>query len=1277
MYRRICTESELTAACGSERQSSPSTNCTKICTVRTPTQCFDEETVCPPALVHVPPPADCNFCGDGVYSCDRNYSFDTEPKWKHCVCDPDVAVGSGTMTVFNELPYCKVQGLIMSACTDAESYLFCGIEGARGCTKRTYYVNSAVADAWSRYSNSGDAYTGRHPSELMQYFTQTTNANGLYMHLLKTNTSGNVTIQIPECLCMVDGNTTGMKSILPSDTQLTWAASRFNGTQRFVYGTCGFLVSFVNATWRTDYCPATRGGTCNGHGSCVATARCGAVAARTAFINQLVNFTLNGSSTAFPAQLWLGRSHFILDLWQDWPTCASSGNTGCPPVGREPVVGYPESVAFLASWRSGRSTSSIDYWRYLMLPTTPAECLKSIQEQLCFSGASTSGGCPALSMPYYTPNATGIGWSTVYDPYNNLDVATITLGGSSWANMNPPVVTCWSTFAHEIGGMPSYSNLQNGQGVYGSNIYKPRYATGDYCSATTGTPFSASTRWNPMCACDPGWSGYACEFANGTRTMQGVVDVSSGCGAHGTFFGDTCVCDDGWYSRPNAPCSTQACPSGRFGVDCMGTRYVTGGYFTGTLGTTPVSVPTCVNGATAANGTNIYCVCDEGWVGPTCAIPACPVTSGLVCAGNSKCRRQNDGSHSCVLPTVAGTAIGQSGCTQQLQVCRLANGTITDAGGCACQIPDRYAACRNPASPTEICTNVHTDINLFADGQRCDRCASTIDPGSGVETYRCNCPPYYSGTYCEIWPCKRVQTDNLCTGHGLCNGNVCACAGAPGAKIQTSAGGLFSGTFCEVDVTAQCGTPAPGAPSEYITCTGRGDCVLANGTWACNCAGGYTSASKCSVLATAAPTPAPTAAPANAPTPPPTPAPTPANGTTVTGCNVSCIGGSCVYVNGAPTCVCTEPRVRTFDAATGDCSRNACPNGTVPNANNTACTCTGVGLVNDPPLFGPCRAPLTCPFVGGHICGQRSLIENTTAPIFESTAAKTCSDGTCVCSQMYVAANGTCVERCFAERTVAWNGSCVCTAGFDSTSGCTSVSCTNGRRVNPSNPNECICKETVTGAACNVSLCVNGTLQSNYTCACSNGMFSGTLCDTVACQGTLVYSSGTYSCTCPIGGGWGGALCATNVCLNSGTPDALGYCSCITNATLNRPLCNPSAGCAANSQSVGGVCTCERSWTGAQCRERVCLNGGFFVNATYCICASGWTGQRCNVSTALVPTATPTAAPSRVPTLQPTPAPSVQTLEVTPAPSPTPSSAAHFVSLWWVVLAALVCAFVQ
>jgi hypothetical protein len=56
MYRRICTESELTAACGSERQSSPSTNCTKICTVRTPTQCFDDVTVCPPALVHVPPP---------------------------------------------------------------------------------------------------------------------------------------------------------------------------------------------------------------------------------------------------------------------------------------------------------------------------------------------------------------------------------------------------------------------------------------------------------------------------------------------------------------------------------------------------------------------------------------------------------------------------------------------------------------------------------------------------------------------------------------------------------------------------------------------------------------------------------------------------------------------------------------------------------------------------------------------------------------------------------------------------------------------------------------------------------------------------------------------------------------------------------------------------------------------------------------------------------------------------------------------------------------------
>jgi hypothetical protein len=679
-------------------------------------------------------------------------------------------------------------------------------------------------------------------------------------------------------------------------------------------------------------------------------------------------------------------------------------------------------------------------------------------------------------------------------------------------------------------------------------------------------------------------------------------------------------------------------------------------------------VPACVYGATAANGTNIYCVCDEGWVGPTCAIPACPVTNGLVCAGYSKCRRQGDGSHSCVLPTVAGTAIGQSGCTQQIQVCRLANGTITDAGGCACQIPDRYAACRNPASPTEICTNVHTNINIFADGQRCDRCASSIDAASGVETYRCSCPPHYSGTYCEIWPCKRVQSENQCSGHGLCSGATCSCAGAPGSSILTSPGGLFAGTYCEVDVTAQCGTAAPGSPSEYITCTGRGDCLLTNGTWACSCAGGYTSASKCSVLATAAPTPAPTAAPANSPTPPPTPAPTPVNGTTVTGCNVSCIGGSCVYINGAPTCVCTEPRVRTFDAATGDCSQNACPNGTVPNANNTACTCTGAGLVNDPPLFGPCRAPLACPLVGGHVCGMRSLMESTTVPIFESTAAKTCTDGTCVCSQMYVAANGTCAERCFAERTVAWNGSCVCTAGFDSTSGCTTVACTGARRVNPSNPNECICKETVTGAACDVSLCVNGTLQPNYTCA-------GTLCDTAICQGTLVYN-GTYSCACPVGGGWGGALCATNMCLNGGTPDALGYCNCVTNATLNRPLCNPSASCAANSQSVGGVCTCERSWTGAQCRERVCLNGGFFVNATYCICASGWTGQRCNVSTVLVPTASPTAAPTRVPTQHPTPAPTAPVPEPTAAPSPVLSSALRSVPIWWVMFV-LVCAIVQ
>lgn len=1268
MYRRVYNETEINSTCGANRDTQWSNaSCTKLCTMRTPSDCFDETCACPPPITHLPPTVACTTqCGPGVYSCVVTTLFNsTTTKASVCTCDPSTSVGIGSdIKVSDSTPNCVIQGTVTTACTSDEAYTFCGMEGALGCTMRTHWASGAVASAWDAYRDTSSSYAGHHPSELLQYFTPVTNSiTGFTTYRLNTSAYGTAAVRIPECRCLVNASGAfDLKSPLPSPAQLAWPTARFNGTQRFRYGTCGFVKSFIDTTWRAtrDYCPATRGGTCNGHGTCVPWGGVSACnnSVRESYYSTMTNF-LSNTSAPFPTGLLWGATHFILDLWTEWDARPTNNTsqfaTNCtqPFCGTGlPAVGCSESTTFLDAWRAVRNTTDINYWRYLRLPLSPYECRQSLTEQLCFAGSPVTSGC---DVNYLNP------------------FVDFTVGGVTWASLPNPVRTCERTFLHDrgttgqSGGADGETRAHSVPAVVntaslGVNVF--RFATGDACSSLRG-----GSLYTTPCVCDVGYSGFACQKLSGVVSMQAPLDVSPGCGVNGQYVNGACSCNAGWYSLPYEPCSTQACPAGRFGSDCSAYRNVTGGYWMGNNGNVPVAVPACVHGTVSSSGLSIFCVCNEGWVGQACDISACPITNGQICNGKASCHLNPDGSgtHTC-LWSATGTEIGQPSCNTPPPVCRFSNGTITTAGGCACQVPDRYVNCRQPSNPTLICDNIHANTNLYGSGQRCDRCASSIDAATGIETFRCSCPPFYSGTYCEIAPCKRIQSESQCSLHGTCSGNTCLCDGSPGGNLESSSG-LFIGAYCEVDVAAQCGTTGP--TGGLLVCAQRGVCVQTGGVWGCSCTDTrYTNASKCTVLSTDAPTPAPTGSPANAPTPPPTPAPTPANGTIVTTCNVSCSGGTCRQINGAPTCICPEPRVRALDPFTGDCVLNACPNGTLPNANNTACVCTDPTQVNDPPQFGPCRAPLTCASVNSHLCGVRSLLENTSVPIFDSTASKFCTDGVCTCHDMYVARNGTCTERCVPERTTGWNGSCICTPGFDSALDCAAISCSGVRRVNPLNPNECICQAVLGGSGCATILCKNGTFEPNYTCSCFDGMFSGVLCETVACQGTLVFN-GSYSCRCPAGGGWGGSLCTTNLCLNGGTPDVNGYCACVTNATLNRALCNPSAGCAANSQSIGGVCTCNPSFTGVQCRERVCLNGGFFVNSTFCICASGWTGARCNVSTVGTPTVSPTPAPSTTPSAAPSPAPS--TAPPTEAPTSAPISAASptfslsLVSVWLVL----------
>lgn len=1303
-YRRVCTDSELRANCGNTTQTLTGGNCTMICPLETNLPCQLETLVCPaPALQYVAPSRHCSdVCGDGVRSCAGHFAIDGGIYLLHqeCICDTSVALiyldntisdQINTLSVTRYYPgqnysYCRVRNLETRSCTAAEHYRFCGLDGALGCTVRRHYATSAVATAWNLYADATQTYSGRHPNELLQYFDQVDNATtGFYLHRLKPAYYGAVPIEIPECLCSVNGDNvqSGLKSPLPHSSLLRWNASWFTSVptsvpriitgaaataaaysypfSRFSVGTCGFSLPFIRNTWlRTgDTCDATRAGTCNQLGACTGVSdisSCSTTARSAVYaeLDKAWNNTGTNATLALLRQLAIGVSHFIIDTGAVPPTPAPTASPTAAPVGAptvhyigntsaptpapttvpvpttsppmpapttEPTVGWPlflgyaQGLAFLAAWRTLHpDNTTTEYWRYALVPNSLSECLPSLQEQMCFSGA---------------PDPAGICSSFV----TSTAVANCAMLFQAYHKRTQDVYLT--------------PNVNDAVGLYAST---------DQCVASLASG-SASFINTGSCACPGGTYGRACErtsLSALTYAFPSLIDATPGCGPHGRLVNGACLCDNGWFSRPYEPCSTQTCTLGRVGSDCTGVRSTTdGSYFGGYNGVTATRVPACAHGTVSSpNNVDIVCVCDSGWTGAWCEIPACPVINNQVCNGQASCARQNDGSSSCL--SVVKRPFLEETCDVDTYVCGSSN-----AGGCACQINDRFTQCVNPSNPSSgICNNVH--MAAYLSPLQCDVCKLRLS-STGVETYTCVCPPGYTGTFCEVEPCKNPGDTALCSGHGSCANGACTCF--------SSGAALFVGPLCSTDVTAACGVSD--FNNGYNFCNGQlpSSCVQTDGVWGCVCPAGFNPASKCTqrvASPTAAPTAAPSAAPGSTPsptpagTPHPTPAPTTANNTLldISQCSDLCMGGECRWINNNATCVCPEPRVYQFDNATRSCTRNMCPNGTQPSNDRLFCNCLDASLVNDG--YGLCRQPLPCTFVGGDVCGPRTWLENVVAAPYESTAAKRCNDGTCVCSGPYRLDNvsGVCVQKCNALHTTGFSdGSCVCSTGYDPATDCTARLCDPGWVVS-ADPNVCQCAPTVTGPACNVSLCQNGTLQSNFTCACTTPSFGGTLCEQNLCIGTLLAN---YSCQCGPGGGRTGPACTTNACLAGGTPDAQGYCACITNATQFRPLCNASAAC--SPQASGNPCKCVTGWTGNQCQERFCLNGGLYdVSNAICRCASGWTGTRCNVSTAATnaPTAAPTtpaAMPTAAPTASPTPAPSVNaTAAPTAAPSPPSSS---------------------
>lgn len=1062
--------------------------------------------------------------------------------------------------------------------------------------------------------------------------------------------------------------------------------------------------------------PCNRHGTCTpttqGNGDCGTASREAAFSQYLTWLDNPADTSFMVIDT-----LLIGASHYLLDFMDTTqPTWVDVGQSliGCffgscsynenyqhldlPAQKIALLANYRDVVSFAETYRDSQPfAASAQRARYAAAPATPFACEAVVR--------NTSFWCDPFNQVALTSCALAMSNFAFHPP--------LLSNGVNYPNLQNPLFRCWGYFQnwrrrdigtnfslypnipHEMANLTS-TELNNPSQTCGANSFTcfPISHASDRAavSATRSQPYRLQTanrcmekrygaNRTSMCACDTGWMGAACQYrvSTGAIVTEYPLNRADGCG-NGTFNAtrQTCVCNTGIVSLTYAPCNTaRACPSSRWGANCSNSWRTLQGTFSGYDASIGVPHWACQHGTLVQTGYDLACVCDEGWTGEFCQLSACPVDplTGAPCFGRATCRRTATG-HTC-LSSSDGTeaaTIGFPATCPSIESCKL-NGTITNASGCACQFADRTAGCVDPAGPAgRLCSTITADRpEITGVNPNCAYCLRR-NATNGVEVMGCACPVGYRGPYCQWRPCGETAGATACSGRGAlgCNIATNTCLFCPGASFQSGGSGAepfatYAGQFCETDVSTTCGVAANDNANlfGYVQCNGPnyGNCTRgANGTYGCVCRGDYTTATMCRQVGAPTPTPtatpsrAPTAAPTATPTATPTAVPTYANFTllNVTFCTTRCLGGFCRFLPGQnATCVCPEPRVRSYNNVTGDCDLNQCPNMSYPNANGTLCICANPTQISDYAPNGPCRTQITCTLVDGHVCGQRSVVEVSSVDIGLSTFSKTCTDGVCSCSGPYRlnATSGLCEERCNPTRTTAYTDRCVCVTGWNSTTDCYAVECPARQIVDPDDPTRstCICRPTTTGTDCAFDKCQNGTLAADYSCQCSSAFFSGSFCERSNCSGTLQRVGNNYSCVCPVGGGWGGPTCAENLCLNGGQPDALGHCNCTGNTTQNRYLCNASAPCVTNANAgANNTCPCKVAWADAQCAYPYCVNGAVRQNGT-CICWTGYSGARCDISTAATP------RPSALPTGAPTPAPTPPTRAPTRAPTAPPT----------------------
>jgi hypothetical protein len=174
-----------------------------------------------------------------------------------------------------------------------------------------------------------------------------------------------------------------------------------------------------------------------------------------------------------------------------------------------------------------------------------------------------------------------------------------------------------------------------------------------------------------------------------------------------------------------------------------------------------------------------------------------------------------------------------------------------------------------PCSGDGLCTLISDDANTaYSTGEYPHEFTtvaghSITDPS---EYYKCVCEPGRSGDECEIIPCASLNGGDDCPtfavsaavggNEGICliddnelSSSTCDCEFLGLVEGDNAgANGLFRGDFCDIDVTAECGTPGSDESSivecgfsyqETSEVLSRGTCVINATDTYCQCDNGY------------------------------------------------------------------------------------------------------------------------------------------------------------------------------------------------------------------------------------------------------------------------------------------------------------------------------------------------------------------------------------------------------------------------------------------------------